>query len=77
MSLPTNKEKAFSETKNLLLAHGFSCKVSLEEFHDWLSVSTANPDFRLDEVLGRPLLVVHEIVKIAKSNGWGCPSPKM
>lgn len=74
--MPAGVEETFSQTKTLLFTRGFTCDVSLKEFRDWLATSTAYRDVEIDDVLGRPLLVAHEILEIAEAKRMGLPITK-
>jgi len=64
---------AFANAMNLLTSHGFSCDVTLEELVNWFDVQTAYPDLSLDQVLRKPLLIVHEIAELAEVKRMGLP----
>lgn len=69
--MPIDKEEAFSQARNLLLANGFPCEVSLKDLDDWFNAQTANPDASQDEVFSEPLLVAHEIVEVTEVKRMG------
>lgn len=58
-------ELAVKEARKLLQSHGYDCRTTPDDLRLWFEAETPfDEDFGLDEVLGNPLIVVHELVEI-------------
>ena len=58
-------EMAVQQAKELLSRHGYDCPVETRDLRLWFEADTTyDADFGLDKVIGRPLIVVHELVEI-------------
>jgi hypothetical protein len=60
-----------SSCRRLLEEHGIECSTTADDLIAWFNADTAYPDISLDELLGRPLLVVHELVEISEVKKMG------
>jgi len=60
-----------SNCRRLLEEHGVACSATADDLIAWFNADTLYPDISLDEVLGEPLLVVHELVEISEVKKMG------
>jgi hypothetical protein len=73
MASKAEVERAVLEAKRVLAEHGHECSTTADELILWFSADTPFEDTTLDGVLGRPLIVIHELVEIhhVKRRGLG------
>ena len=55
---------ALRQARKLLRGHGYTCRVTADEFVRWLHTDTPDPNPTFDDIVGNPLFVIHELVEI-------------
>ncbi len=66
---------AVARAHGILAQQLIGVSASDEDLRRWFAAETAYPDLSLEEVLAKPLLVVHELVEISETRRMGIAPP--